>query len=213
MPAPRAERFHLKDRPPADGSGTDRAHRPDKGEGIGPARLPAGAGREEHEVVGAGRDRLLGMTHGGDVGEDETATGLDPGRAADARDDERRPVLDDEIGILRKPLVRAVDDEVRCKGCRPRRSFRNSAAPVVELVQGSAVCRRKRSDDAAAAGRDHKVRSLDPEHRRGRDRCYFSRPAARIPAQGGVEGDRGKQLTAHGQRLHCVVGIFRKCKR
>ena len=41
--------------------------------GIEPAGLAAGARRQEHEAIGAGRDRALGVADAGDVGKHQRA--------------------------------------------------------------------------------------------------------------------------------------------
>ena len=51
----------------------ERPHRAHEHERIEPAGLAAGARRQQHQPVGAGRDRALGVTDTGDIGEHDCA--------------------------------------------------------------------------------------------------------------------------------------------
>ena len=74
-----AERFAARSArpslmPPASTMGRRRTRdRADEGERIEPAGLPAGARGQEHQAIGAGRHRALGVMEGGDVGKNERA--------------------------------------------------------------------------------------------------------------------------------------------
>ena len=61
--------------PPAStiGPSKNAAHRADEHERIEPAGLAACARRQQHQPVGAGRHRALGMADAGDIGEHQRA--------------------------------------------------------------------------------------------------------------------------------------------
>ena len=96
-------------------------------EPVGPAGLPAGTGREQHEPVGAGLDGPPGVVDRRDVGEHEAPRvvqrGDDRRRRADARDDDLDAVGADALDVGGR--VGVAHDDVRAvrrvRGPRGRR--------------------------------------------------------------------------------------------
>jgi hypothetical protein len=76
--------------------------------------LAACARRQQHQTVGPGLDRPLGMTDARDIGEDQCSRvvqwGKDGAWRYYARDDEFGSMLEHNLQIIREPGVRAVHD-------------------------------------------------------------------------------------------------------
>ena len=105
--------------PPAStiGAVEECAHRADERERIEPAGLPAGARGEQHQPVGAGRYRALGVADAGDIGKHQRAGIMQRlqhrrGRS-DRGDDDLRLVPQQHREILLQPRVGAMHDQVR----------------------------------------------------------------------------------------------------
>ena len=150
-------------------------HRAHEGERIEPAGLAAGAGRQQHEAVGARLHRALGMADGGDIGEHERAGVMQRlehrrGRA-DRGDDDLRPVPQQH---LRDPRRAARWSDARSGSGRPapRSLIRAQSGVSISVSHASsssgtaAIHRRKRADHAVAAGGDHELDAGDQKHRR-----------------------------------------------
>jgi hypothetical protein len=171
-----------------DRPGKELAHRARKRERIEPAGLPTGARGQQHEAVGAGGERALGVPDRGDVGEDERARLMqradDAGRRADAGDDDLGRVGEHDGDILGETRVRGVHDEVRAEsgGSGPGRVLMlaqtpaDGREPMRKLLGRAAIGGRKGAEDAMRAGGDDEIDAGDAEHRR-RDQRQAHPPA------------------------------------
>ena len=141
--------------------------------------MPARAGGDGDEAVGAFLDRLPCKRVVDDVVEDETAIGMDRLidvlARAERADDDRNLVTDAAFHVLHQPVVRAMDNLVhRERRRRPVRIFRvvlrerflDLDDPFVELFLRPRIKRGERADDSRLALRDDKLRIGNDEQRR-----------------------------------------------
>ncbi len=179
-------------------------HRPHEGEGIGPSGLAAGAGRQQHQPVDAGRHRLLGVADRGDVGQHQATRILQRlhhrlGRAHRG-DHDLRLVAQHGREVVGHARVGPVHDQVGAPR-RRRTAVRIGGAPRVvghagqpdiEFVDGSAVGGWERADHARTAGSRDECRAGDEEHRRRDQR------QAKAVTQGGRQGHGASLAHARG---------------
>ena len=133
---------------------------------------------EQHEAVGAGRDRALGVADAGDVGKDKRAGVMQRRRdrrgRTDRGDDDLRLVTEQHGKILLQPRVGTVHDQVRAyrrgalaAGVKMAAQLPfDVAEPIIELFGAAAIHGRKRADHAIAAGGYHQIDAGDQKHRR-----------------------------------------------
>lgn len=161
----------------ARGAVVEGADLVDQGDGVEPAGVAAGAGRDQDQAVDAGVQGAAGVAHRGDVVVDLAAVGVDGAHHRfgwmQRGDDERHAALGADGQVALPAGVAGVDDEVdaigrddgmRRRPARARQLVFDARDPRVQLFLRPGVERREGADDAGAALRRHQVRAGDQEH-------------------------------------------------
>ena len=190
-----AEDLRRVQRPPVrhatgedDGAVEPAPHGAHEREPVGPPRLPAGTGGEQHEPIRAGLDGTPGMVHRGDVGEHEAARlvqrGDDRRRRADARDDDLGAVGADALDVggrggVAHDDVRAVRRVGGPRASSKRPSHSSSSSSERQLAVGNAPMAPARHAASTRSGPDTWNIGAATSGRRNRDAIVAGSPGIR----------------------------------
>ena len=138
--------------------------------------MSAGAGGNEDKAIRPGRHRFPCEMYRVHVREHLAAPTMNAAgnraRAAEGRNDERRPVAFEHVHLSAKPAICGMRHHVRRPGCdnSPLRfggSQRRTdvGQPIVQHVRAARIGGREAADDTAQAGRDDQFLAGHQKHR------------------------------------------------